>query len=70
LLQEDNLPKQSSQSSSIIGYFHKDSQIAFSYGNKFDAQIRIPGDSAIDYLISKAPSSSLNSLQKLPAFLP
>jgi hypothetical protein len=38
-----------------INYYHKDTQISVSYSANLSAQIRIPGDTGIDYVIANAP---------------
>lgn len=50
-----NLPK-------ILSYFHKNTQISMSIDDAFRIQIKIPGDTGLDFVIGDIDNQCLKSL--------
>lgn len=47
--------QEGSANSGTITYYHKDTQISVSFDSDGKAQIRIPGDTGLDFLLNSAP---------------
>ena len=54
----------------ILSYFHKNTQISISIDDAFRIQVKIPGDTGLDFVIGDIDNECLKSLQNLPKQLP